>query len=59
MTGHVDFPAVIKTCWELGVRRYVTELWYQGSDGWRHDIREAAALAHGILTPLDKESKYA
>ncbi|MBQ9487292.1 MAG: L-ribulose-5-phosphate 3-epimerase, partial [Selenomonadaceae bacterium] len=27
-TGHVDFEKVIKTSWELGVRRYVTEFWY-------------------------------
>ena len=54
-TGHVDFPAVIGTCWELGVRRYVTELWYQGNGTWRDDIRNAADLAHGILNPLSKE----
>ena len=28
-TGHVDFPAAIRTAWELGVRRYVTEFWYK------------------------------
>lgn len=54
-TGHVDFNTVIETCWQLGVRRYVTELWYQGSDAWRDDIQEAASLAHEILQPLDKE----
>lgn len=26
--GHVDFPAAVRTAWELGVRRYVTEFWY-------------------------------
>lgn len=53
--GHVNFPATVETCWRLGVRRYVTELWYQGSEGWRNDIRAAASLAHDILQPLDKE----
>ena len=28
-TGHVDFEAAIRTAWELGVRRYVTEFWYK------------------------------
>ncbi len=28
-TGHVDFGAAVKTAWELGVRRYVTEFWYR------------------------------
>jgi L-ribulose-5-phosphate 3-epimerase len=28
-TGHVDFEAAVKTAWELGVRRYVTEFWYR------------------------------
>lgn len=55
-TGHVDFPAVLGACWELGVRRYVTELWYQGKGTWRDDIHQAADLAHEILTPLSKEA---
>ena len=58
-TGHVDFNTILPTCWQLGARRYVTELWYQGNDSWRDDIREAASLAHGILQPLDKEAKNA
>lgn len=58
-TGHVDFPAVIGACWELGVRRYVTELWYQGNGTWQEDIHEAAELAHEILGPLSKEDDYA
>ena len=28
-TGHVDFPATIRTARELGVRRFVTEFWYK------------------------------
>lgn len=54
-TGHVDFNTVIEACWHLGVRRYVTELWYQGNDTWLDDIQEASTLVHGILRPLDKE----
>ena len=25
----MDFEAAVKTAWELGVRRYVTEFWYK------------------------------
>ena len=52
-TGHVDFKAALHTCWQLGVRRYVTEIWYHGSAAWRDDIKKAAALARDILQPLD------
>ena len=38
LTGHVEFERVIKTAWELGVRRYVTELWDVGQDSWKEDI---------------------
>ncbi|MGE5614798.1 MAG: L-ribulose-5-phosphate 3-epimerase [Bacillota bacterium] len=54
-TGCVDFGTLIKTCWQLGVRRYVTELWYHSGDAWRDHIREAALLAREILRTLDKE----
>lgn len=37
-TGHVDFENMIRTAWEIGVRRYVTELWDVGQDSWKEDI---------------------
>lgn len=50
LTGHVDFPAVIETAWRLGVRRYVTEMWYTGNDDtWAGDIRFACARMSEIL----------
>lgn len=50
LTGHVDFPAVIGRAWNLGVRRYVTEMWYTGSDGsWKDDIRFACKNMTAIL----------
>lgn len=48
LTGHVDFPAVIAKAWDLGVRRYVTEMWYVGND-WRADIRFACSHMREIL----------
>ena len=49
LTGHVDFEAVIKKAWELGIRRYVTEMWYVGNDTWADDIRFACASMSRIL----------
>ena len=41
-TGHVDFETAIKTSWELGVRRYVTEFWYvKGvTEDWKAELKK-------------------
>lgn len=50
LTGHVDFDRVIRTAWDLGVRRYVTEMWYTGNDDtWKDDIRFACRSMRDIL----------
>lgn len=50
LTGHVDFKAVIAKAWELGVRRYVTEMWYVGNDDtWADDVRFACRSMSEIL----------
>ena len=36
--GHVDFAAVAKKAWALGVRRYVGEFWYTGNADWKSDL---------------------
>ena len=38
-TGHVDFEAAVKTAWELGVRRYVTEFWYKDGGETPGEVR--------------------
>lgn len=48
-TGHVDFEKIIDTAWDLGVRRYVTEMWYVGQTEWKEDIRFAHNLMIGLL----------
>lgn len=48
-TGHVDFRKTIDTAWEIGVRRFVTEMWYVGQDNWKEDIREAHDMMNAIL----------
>lgn len=40
-TGHVNFEKIIKTSFDLGVRRFVIEFWYAGSGDYRKDIKEA------------------
>lgn len=48
-TGHVDFEAAIAKAWSLGVRRYVTEMWYTGSESWKQDIALAGGMMSAIL----------
>ncbi|MBQ3089764.1 MAG: L-ribulose-5-phosphate 3-epimerase [Oscillospiraceae bacterium] len=52
LTGHVDFPAMIAKAWALGVRRYVTELWYVGQQCWKDDIRFAHDNMAKILNQM-------
>ena len=50
LTGHVDFEGIIAKAWSLGVRRYVTEMWYVGNDDtWAEDIRFACRRMSAIL----------
>ena len=50
LTGHVDFKSVIAKAWALGIRRYVTEMWYVGNDDtWADDIRFARKSMADIL----------
>lgn len=48
-TGHVDFENTVKTLWEIGVRRFVTEFWYTGSKKWQEDIFFASYYFHRLL----------
>ncbi|MGL5868757.1 L-ribulose-5-phosphate 3-epimerase [Clostridium chrysemydis] len=38
-TGHVDFNEIIKTSYEMGVRRFVTEFWYTGEGDYKEGIK--------------------
>ena len=50
-TGHVDFESVIKTSWELGVRRYVTEFWFvKGvTQDWKAELESANKFIRGYF----------
>lgn len=49
LTGHVDFDSVIAKAWDLGIRRYVTEMWDVGKDSWKEDIKFACSSMSAIL----------
>lgn len=49
LTGHVDFKSIIAKAWELGVRRYVTEMWDVGNRSWKEDIQSANRSMRAIL----------
>lgn len=49
LTGHVNFELIIAKAWELGIRRYVTEMWDIGSSNWKEDIRFACSSMRAIL----------
>lgn len=51
-SGHVDFEKVIRTAWEIGVRKYVTEFWYVGSHQWKQDLLEANEKMRTILDSM-------
>ena len=47
--GHVDFAAAIEKAWDMGIRRYVTEFWYKGSENWKEDLQFAHDMMAGLL----------
>lgn len=49
LTGHVDFESIIAKAWDLGVRRYVTEMWDVGNTTWKDDIKFANKSMCDIL----------
>lgn len=48
--GHVDFDKIIDTAWSIGVRRYVTELWYTGQEDWKLSLKDAHDRMDRILS---------
>ncbi len=49
LTGHVDFEAIIRKAWDLGIRRFVTEMWDVGRTDWMNDIKFACSNMRVIL----------
>ncbi len=51
-TGHVDFEKAINLTFNLGVRKYVTELWCT-NDKWQQEVKEAYNMMNDILKNID------
>lgn len=47
--GHVRFADAIKAAWDLGIRRYVAEFWYQEHVDWKDDILFARLFISRLL----------
>ncbi len=54
LTGHVDFDAVIGKAWDMGIRRFVTEMWDVGKESWKEDIKFACSSMSAILDRYSK-----
>jgi L-ribulose-5-phosphate 3-epimerase len=48
-TGHVDFSLLLETCWNMGVRRFVTEFWHTSSDNWETQLTESYAYVNRVF----------
>lgn len=51
--GHVDFEKIIRAAWSIGVRKYVTEFWYQGSGEWEKELSQVNGRMRRILDRQD------
>ena len=47
--GHVNFPAMLKTALDMGVRMFVGEFWYTGNADWRKTLEQNNRFLRGIL----------
>ena len=51
--GHVDFPGAIETVWALGVRRFVTEFWYDKTiPDWKGELLKARTRFTALLDAM-------
>jgi predicted hexulose-6-phosphate isomerase len=53
-SGHVDFANGIETAWNMGVRMYTAEFWWQGGipgddRAWKTSLRENARFLRGFF----------
>ena len=53
-TGHVDFDKIIKTSWDIGVRRYVTEFWYLDGTDWQAELKKANDFMRPKIDKYDR-----
>ncbi|VWL85684.1 L-ribulose-5-phosphate 3-epimerase [Oceanivirga miroungae] len=55
LTGHVNFYECLTELYKIGVRRYVTELWYTGAEDFKVDLRFAVKTFREMLDKIEGE----
>ena len=48
-TGHVNFQKIVNKSWQLGVRRFVGEFWYDPQTDWREELQKANDFLRSYL----------
>lgn len=51
-TGHVDFQAGIRKAWDMGVRRFVTEFWYDEREDGKETLQNVQSMMADMLDKL-------
>lgn len=54
-TGHSEYKKNLKVLKELGVRMYVGEFWYTGSETWNQDLKDASLFLREKLDAIFDE----
>lgn len=56
LTGHVNFYECLEELYKIGVRRYVTELWYIDAPDFKEDLRFAVNTFRKMLDKIEGEN---
>lgn len=56
LTGHVNFYECLTMLYKIGVRRYVTELWYTGEKDFKVNLRFAVKTFREMLDKIEGEN---
>lgn len=52
--GHVDFATMCNAAYKLGVRRYLAEFWYDGTERWENILIENCKFLRNFLDQAEK-----
>ncbi|MBB6624080.1 L-ribulose-5-phosphate 3-epimerase [Clostridium gasigenes] len=53
-TGHVNFEEIIRTSWDLGVRKFTAEFWYVGNENWKDIIKDTRKFMDEKFTVIEQ-----
>ncbi len=56
-TGHVDFAAMTRTAYALGVRRYLAEFWYDKDTNWKQVLSDNNQFLRRHLDAAEREHR--